>query len=180
MISADAGNFLDDIETVDDFSEDGVSVVEVWRGDFCDEELRTVCIRAGICHGEDAGGVMAEFGVEFVAESVTGAASANAARAAALNHEIGNDAMEDEAVVERSLSGFAGEFIDELELTGCEADEIFDGIGYEVFVELGGHVAQRSFEACIEFSGSRDGNVSEVFGIDERFSHELPQNEKGM
>ena len=39
MISADAGDFLDHIETVDNFSEDGVSVIEVRCGDFGDEEL---------------------------------------------------------------------------------------------------------------------------------------------
>lgn len=178
MISSDAGDFFDDIEAVDDFSEDGVSVVEVRRGDFSDEELRAVRIGASIRHGEDAGGVMTEFRAEFVAESVARAASANTARAAALDHEIGNDAVKDESIVERSLRSFPGQFIDELELPSREADKILDGIWDEVFVEFCGHIAQRSFEACIEFSGPRYGDVSEVFGIDERFSHERTSKRK--
>ena len=39
VVSADACDFFDDIKTVDDFSENGMSIIEVRGRDFSDEEL---------------------------------------------------------------------------------------------------------------------------------------------
>ena len=57
--------------------------------------------------------------MELVGELVAGTAAAGAFRVAALNHEIGNDAMKNGAVVER-LAGL-GSF--------RQADEVLDGAG---------------------------------------------------
>ena len=70
-----------------------------------DEELRSVGVRPGVGHREFAGFVEAvrrAFG--FVFELVAGAAHAGALRVSTLNHEIGNDAMKNRPVVERSLA----------------------------------------------------------------------------
>ena len=103
---------------------------------------------------------MPEFRAEFIAEFVARTARACASWASALNHEIRDDAVEDESVIERSLSGFTREFIDEFDLSRCEADEVFDGIGDEVFVEFCSHIPEGGFEADIEFASA--GNIDMI------------------
>lgn len=73
--------------------------VEPRGGDVGDEELAAVRARAGVGHGEDAGFAVAEGFVELVRELVAGTAGAVAARIAALDHEVGDDAVKGQAVV---------------------------------------------------------------------------------
>ena len=69
---------------------------------------------------------MLERAVELVGELVAGAAGAGAGRVAALDHEIGDHAVEGGAVVER-LAGL-GAF--------GQADEVLHGVGRLVGEEL--------------------------------------------
>src|SRR5215469_18121696 len=82
------------------FAEDGVPIVEPWSGGDGDEELTAVRVGTGIRHREQARLRMLQRRMELVCELIPGAASARSLRAAALNHEIGNDAMKDDAVIE--------------------------------------------------------------------------------
>src|SRR5690606_41620259 len=56
---------------------------------------------AGVRHREQVGLVEDELGVDLVVELVAGAADPLAERVAALQHELLDDAVEDDAVVER-------------------------------------------------------------------------------
>jgi hypothetical protein len=93
------GDGIDDVLALSDFTEDAVFAVEPGGGFVSDEELGAVGAGAGVGHGEDSGLGVFEGGIEFIAELVAGIAGAGAEGAAALDHEIGNDAVELEAIV---------------------------------------------------------------------------------
>ena len=59
-----------------------------------DEELRAVGARAGVGHGQQVGLVEGQLGVRLVLERVAGTAGAGAERAAALDHEAADHAVE--------------------------------------------------------------------------------------
>ena len=65
-----------------------------------DEELRAVRVRTRICHRQDAGSVMFQFGMKFIFELVTWTAGSRSMRAPTLNHEILDDAVKLQAIVE--------------------------------------------------------------------------------
>src|SRR5882724_12292613 len=94
------GDLVGDVLAFHDFTEDGVAVIEVRSGSNGDEKLAAVGIGSGVGHREFAGLGMLQRSVKFVGEFVAWAAHAGAVRAAALNHEIGNDAVKNQAVVE--------------------------------------------------------------------------------
>ena len=77
-----------------------------------DEELRAVGALAhalaGVGHGEHVGLGEVLVGADLVVERVARAADALTERAAALDHEAGDDAVEDQAVVERGRVRAAG------------------------------------------------------------------------
>lgn len=67
-----------------------------------DKKLRAIGVGSCVGHAEDASAGVLEGRVDLVSELVTvdgGAASPGAGRIAALDHEVGNDAVEDGAVV---------------------------------------------------------------------------------
>ena len=101
VILADQG---ERIQTPDSAAEDGVEVVEALGGRECEEEFAAVGVRAGVGHGEDAGGVMAEAGDEFVGEVGRDGRGERVGvletRVAALDDEAGDDAIPREAGVE--------------------------------------------------------------------------------
>ena len=100
----DAGDLLGDILAFDDFAEDGVLAGEPIGGDCGDEELAAVGAGAGVGHRQFAGLVeLMARALGLILETITGATHAGAGRIATLNHEVGNDAMEDGAVVELVL-----------------------------------------------------------------------------
>ena len=72
------------------------------RGDVGDEELAAVGVRAGVGHRQHAA-LVAHAVVGLVLELVARTAGAGALRAAALDHEIGDHAVELQAVVEAAL-----------------------------------------------------------------------------
>src|SRR5690242_8204740 len=98
IVAADA---VDDLLILgpDHRAEHRVLAVEPRRRAVRDEELAAVRAGPRVRHREDAGLVVLEPADELVAELVARAAAAVAVRAAALDHEIGDHAVEREAVV---------------------------------------------------------------------------------
>ena len=80
-------------------TKDRVASIQVRSGHMGDEKLAAVCSRTRICHGEDAGLVVHETGFDLVLEAVAWASTASAGWVAALDHELGNHAMEGDAIV---------------------------------------------------------------------------------
>ena len=100
------------------------------NGGFGDEELRAVGAGTGVGHGEAAGLVEGEGGVDLVLEEVAGIAASVAELIATLDHEAGDDAVEGGAVVE----GLAVNLLEGLgvgPVLGAigETDEVRDGDG---------------------------------------------------
>ena len=84
------------------------------------EELAAIGNRLScICHREDSGFVMFKVRTALVLERIAGAAAPAAGRIAALDHEIGDHAMECDAVVVASICK-----IKEV----CDSDGCFGGI----------------------------------------------------
>src|SRR6185312_14858675 len=111
-IGLERGDRVDDVHAVGDASEDRVLAVEPrgrWGRD--DEELAAVRVRAGVRHRECAAHDLVV--VELVLELIAGAAGAGARRVAALDHEVRDDAVEDDTVVEA---------------VARELDEVVDGL----------------------------------------------------
>src|SRR5690606_10378623 len=94
-----------------------------------DEELAAIGARAGVGHGKNAGAIVLQGGIKLILELVSGATVADAKWTSALDHEVGNDAMKGDAVVEglvlfhRSTAAFLGVVFGAF----GEADEIGDG-----------------------------------------------------
>lgn len=81
--------------------------VEPRRRDMGDEELRAVRIRSRIRHRESTRRVVGQGQcARFIVEGVAGTTGAGSLRTATLNHEIGDDSMEDKIVVESVLREF--------------------------------------------------------------------------
>ena len=97
-----------------DCAEDGVLAIEPGGGDMGDEELAAIGARARIGHGEETGAIMLESWSKFVGKFVAGAAHAGAGRVATLDHEIRDNAVEGEAIVEA---------------LACQIEEVGDGKG---------------------------------------------------
>src|SRR4051794_35949655 len=112
---------VDDVHPVAHLAEDRVLAVEPRRGlGGDDEELRAVRVRPGVRHREGALDDLVR--VDLVLELVTGIAGPVPARAAALDHEVLDDAVEDQPVVEalrRELlevaHGLRGVLVEQLE-----------------------------------------------------------------
>ena len=78
--------------------------------------------------------------MELVGELVTGATSSGTQRAAALDHESIDDAVEDQPVIELSGGGLAGAWVKVLLGAIGEPDEIGHRLGGLVFEEIEGDV----------------------------------------
>ncbi len=103
---------VDHVHPRRDLAEHGVLAVEPRRGvGGDDEELRAVRVRAGVGHRQRAADDLVV--VELVLERVARAAGAGALRAAALDHEVADDPVERQAVVE-ALAGQRAEVVDGL------------------------------------------------------------------
>jgi hypothetical protein len=82
-------------------AEDGVVSVQPGRGLLGDEELRSVGSGPGIGHGQPPRTVEGQRGRDLIREFVPGIARARAQRVSALDHELGDHAMEDGSAVGR-------------------------------------------------------------------------------
>lgn len=122
-------NRIDDVLPLGGFTEDGVLAVEVWRRTVSDEKLGAVGVWTGISHGEDAGLVVTTVRLALTLELVAGVPSAISIRASALNHEVGNDAVEGQSIV-KSTRGEVQE--------GANGDGCIIGEEGEVDVALAG------------------------------------------
>ena len=84
---------------------------------------------------------------DFIIEVVARAASAGAQRAAALDHEVLDDAVEGQTIVERLVARLAGEWVGPFLFAGGEAEEV--GHGFRGLV-----VEQVDLD--VAFSGAHD------------------------
>jgi len=128
-------------------AEDGVLAVELWDLGFGDEELRTVGASsgwagAGVGHGEEAGGVEGEVGVNLILKEVAGVASAITDAVAALNHKVGDDPVEGGSVVEGLMMHLLeGLGVGPVFRAFGETDEVGHGDRGLLVVELAGETA---------------------------------------
>ncbi len=173
-IAANASYLRYELNTLDDFSKNRMVIIEPRGGHFGNKELGSICIRTGIRHGKHAAGIMAQFSIEFIAESIPGTTGTGTEGATALNHKVWNDAMETNSIIKRTLNSFAGMCIGERNLTSGQPNEIFNSIGNEVFIKFSDHIAHGRFKTGIELSGAGDTNISEFIKADESFGHNLP------
>ena len=104
VIRRGGGNAVDGVHALGHFTECRILAVQMGRVLVHDKELGTGGVGMhGACHGEDAGRVAEVIGEavggEFTWNAVAGAAGAGPLRAAALDHESGNDSVKDQSVV---------------------------------------------------------------------------------
>ena len=145
-------------------AEDSVFAIELRDFGFGDEKLRAVGAAAGgawagVSHGEEAGCVEGEVGIDLVLKEVAGVAGAVTDAVAALNHEVGDDTVEGGAVIEglvvHLLKGFGvgpvfGAF--------GEADEVGDGDGGLLVIELAGEAPHGGIDDG-RGAGGNDGGL---------------------
>src|SRR5580704_13328145 len=100
-VARDLGNLRNDVLAFDDFAEDGVLAGEPIGGRNGDEELAAVGVRSGVGHGQLAGDIeLVRRALGLILEAIAGSAHAGAGGIAALDHEVGNNAMKDGSVEE--------------------------------------------------------------------------------
>ena len=92
--------------------------------------------------------------MKFVGKFVAWPAHAGTVRAASLNHEVRNDTVEDEAIVESALFFLSGFFVGEFPGTFSETDKVFHSFGGFFFQQSNDDVALRGFENGIGASGT--------------------------
>ena len=143
-------------------AEDGVLAVELGHGLLGDEKLAAVSASAGgsgagVGHGEATGLVEGEARIDLVLEEVARVAGAVAHAVPALNHEVGDDAVEGGAVVE----GLVMHLLHSLGIGPVfrafgETGEVGYGDGGLLIVELAGEAAHGGVDNC-GGTGRHDG-----------------------
>src|SRR2546421_9600629 len=99
-------NLVDHVQSLGDLSENGVDSVKVRLGRMAHEELTAAGVLSGVCHGQRPRHVLVDVLLGLALDGVTGAARAHASLpglgdgVTALNHEVGDHAVELGAVVE--------------------------------------------------------------------------------
>src|SRR5208337_1677412 len=95
-----ARDFLDQFDrSIIALAEDGVFAIEARIGNFGDEELRSVGVGSGVGVGETPRAIELDRGRSLILEFVAGIARAIAGGISALNHETGDHAVKDGAVI---------------------------------------------------------------------------------
>ena len=87
-------------------TEEGVSAIQTRVGDFGDEKLRAIGIGTSVGVGQASGAVEFQGRRSLVLEFKANIAAAAAGGIATLNHEVGNHAVKDGAVIERDTVFF--------------------------------------------------------------------------
>src|ERR1700733_9385090 len=94
------GDFFHHVVPLDNFAEDGVLTGEPLRRRNSDKELRPVGVGAGIGHSQLARRIQAVGrALGLIGEFITWTAHSVARRISALNHEVGNNAVKNSAVI---------------------------------------------------------------------------------
>lgn len=110
-IRFDSADTFDDIVIFDDLAENRMMVLEPRRRDNSHKELGAARVRAGIGHSQDTGFAEIKARTKFIRDRLLRAAATRTRWVAALDHKIGNDTMENRAIIK---TGF------------CQIDKIFD------------------------------------------------------
>src|SRR5262249_47938123 len=103
-IAGHASNLLHKFDTLlVALTKDGMAAIQMWRRNLGNEELRTISIRARVCHREASGTIKCQCRHDLIFELISGIAAAVAGWIAALNHELRNDPVKNGAVIKRSI-----------------------------------------------------------------------------
>lgn len=93
-----------DVLAFDHFPKDAVTIVQVRLGFVSDEELGAVGIGSRVGHRQDTGSVVLELWMKFIFELISGTTTSAAFGTPALDHEVGDDAVEAQTVVKLLLT----------------------------------------------------------------------------
>src|ERR1051325_11295905 len=93
---------------------------------------------------------MAQVGVELVLEIIAGPAESGAERVAALDHESGDDAVKNNAIVKWPLNFLPRFRIRPFFLSGREVDEVGDGLRRLVVEEMDDDVAHARLDRRVK------------------------------
>src|SRR5271157_6409643 len=132
-IARHIGNLVGDVLALDHLTENRVAIIQVRCGSDGDEELAAIGAGAGIGHREFARLGMAQRWMELVREVVAGPPAPVSLRASALNHELRNHAVEDQAVIVIAFFFFPGSGIDKFFRALGQPDEILHRLGSFLF-----------------------------------------------
>ena len=145
------------VHTLKNLAEDNVLAVEPLGLGGADEELGSVGVGAGVGHGQGAGAeVLAALSgeglvSELLAVDRLATSAVLAGEVAALDHEVGNDAVEGGGLVVQGLAGAAGSL-----LASAQSAEVLGGLGASISEQLEDNAA----------SGlATDGNIEEHLGV---------------
>ena len=105
-------------------AEDRVVIIQPIGGRQCYEELAAVGPRPGISHCQLTWRIESHTFGDFIPELITRSTRAGPQWATALDHELGDDAMEGEPIVERPLRGLARLRVRELLCSCCQANKV--------------------------------------------------------
>lgn len=120
-------DLLDHIQSLDDLAEDDVLVVQPGGLHSANKELGAVRVGASVGHRQDAGAGVLQLEVligELVAVDGLAASAVVVGEVAALAHEVGDDAVENGALVPESL------------LAGAQGAEVLGGLGHDIGAQL--------------------------------------------
>ena len=148
---------------VGDLAEDRVLALKPFSGRRRNEELGAVGAlaqaTAGVGHGQDVGLCERQRRVDFVVEDVAGTAGARTQGIAPLNHEVRDDAVEDDTRVQGRVGLLARSRVGPGLLTSRQADEVRDGFRGLLREELEADVAevgvQCRFHGCMVARAAR-------------------------
>src|SRR5262245_3584855 len=120
------GNLVRHVLTFHDFAKNRVPVVQPRCRGHRNKKLAAVGIRSGIGHGKLSRLRVLERRMKLICELVSRPAHPRSVWAASLNHEVRNDAVENQPVVKRPLLLFSGLFVCEFLGSFRQTDEILN------------------------------------------------------
>src|SRR5215472_7120837 len=144
------GDLLDHVVAGYHLAEDGVFVVQPRGLRHGDEELRSVGRRAGDGHRQKPHLVERERALEFILEFIARVSGPISQRIATLDHEIGDDSVEDGPVVESPARLLVRFGVGPLFFPARQADEVGHCLRSVLRIQHDGDVALRCFQRCVE------------------------------
>eukprot|EP00534_Pseudo-nitzschia_fraudulenta_P011629 CAMPEP_0201215244 /NCGR_PEP_ID=MMETSP0851-20130426/188858_1 /ASSEMBLY_ACC=CAM_ASM_000631 /TAXON_ID=183588 /ORGANISM="Pseudo-nitzschia fraudulenta, Strain WWA7" /LENGTH=251 /DNA_ID=CAMNT_0047504689 /DNA_START=202 /DNA_END=958 /DNA_ORIENTATION=- len=125
--SSDGFDALDEINSVEDLSEDDVSAIQPGGFDGGDEKLGSIGVGSGIGHAQVHGPFVLQieiFVLEFASVDALSSATVVHSEITTLDHEVGNDAVESASLVVQRLSALSDALF-----TGAEGTEVLGSFG---------------------------------------------------